>query len=188
MYTRQALRRNLLGCLEIVLFMRRGITRFNTTKGAAIRSFLIPLILSPILLMLLAIESHGTPFMLMVSIHLPRTIISIAAFLFVTYALMRQFNRNKHFYQFVVATNWLSVPVTLFLLPIVVMLFTGTHTIAEIESYAIFTIIFGYVLTAFIATHALRIPWELGGFVAIVGLGIDQTTLDIASLVKDTLI
>lgn len=188
MYTKEALKRNLLGCFEIVLFMRQGITRFNTTKSAALRSFLIPLVLSPVLLMLMALESNGTPFMLMITIHIPRTMVSIAAFLLVTYALMRQFNRDKHFYQFVTATNWLTVPITLFILPVVVMLLAGTHTIAELESYAIFSVIFGYVLTAFVATHALRIPWELGGFVAIVGLCIDQTTLDIASLVRDSLI
>jgi len=56
-----------------------------------------------------------------------------------------------------------------------------------LKNYAIFITMLGYVYCAFVLTHTFRIPWEMGGFIAIVGLAIDQNMLEITTQIRDAL-
>ena len=51
MFSKEEIKRDLLGCFEIFLFMPKGIERFEADKERMIRSFIIPFALLPFVLM-----------------------------------------------------------------------------------------------------------------------------------------
>ena len=60
MFSAHELRQNLLGCLEIALFMRGGAQRFGDDARAMKKSFLIPVMALPVtLLTVLAAHPYG---------------------------------------------------------------------------------------------------------------------------------
>tara|TARA_R110002072_G_scaffold71113_3_gene170915 strand:- start:41 stop:610 length:570 start_codon:yes stop_codon:yes gene_type:complete len=184
MFTKQEWKQNLLGCLEIFLFMPNGVERFSNTRGDAIKSFIIPLALLPIVMAVMVAMSAGFSITTLLSLHLIRMIVTIALFLSVVYFLSKQFERNQYFHRFLIVSNWSNIPGMIMTLPILAALIFG-YDMAELESYAIFITIVGYVYSAFIITHCFRLPWEMGGFIAIVGLAIDQNLLDLTVYVRD---
>ncbi|MCB1590985.1 MAG: hypothetical protein KDI90_00900 [Alphaproteobacteria bacterium] len=167
----------LLGCLEICLFMRQGLGRFDDRPSSAIKSFLIPVILSPLMLAVLVGFSGGFSFNYLLGLHTARVAVTSGLFLAVVYLMTRQYGREAHFMRFVTVNNWMTVPSTLFLLPVVACLVLGVDHSAY-ETYALFITLAGYVYTAFVLTGCLRLPWEMGGFIAIMGLAIDQHALE----------
>ena len=168
--------------------MDRSIERFNHTREGALRSFIIPLILLPLTLTILFIKPGEYPPELMVTIHALRFIISFGLFIAVVYYLSLRLNCSDRFYAFVCANNWIGVIQFVFLIPCIVFLLMNPDQWAAISSYAIFITIYSYVLLAYVVKCSLRLNWYLGGFIAIIGLGIDQTVLDIANIIRDSLI
>lgn len=186
MFTKEEWKKNLLGCFEIVLFMPAGVQRFSKDRQDAIRSFLIPLIILPFTLMLFVLMSSGFSWSFILSLHFVRMVLTLLLFITAVYFLTKQFGRDRYFYQFLSAINWFNIPSLLLTLPILWGLMQGIE-MSYFESYAVFVTLLGYVFSAFIITHAFRIPWEMGGFIAIVGLAIDQNLLDLALYVRDTI-
>jgi hypothetical protein len=94
----------------------------------------------------------------------------------------------------VTAGNWMNIPFFLMILPAFISMvalamgwgaYQSHAQIVEIYGpYAIFTTILGYIYTAFMITHIFRVPWEAAGAVTIIGLGIDQSTMQIAELIQ----
>lgn len=187
MFSRQEFRNNLLGCFEICLFMARGTQRFSGERQDALRSFAVPAFFVPIVLIVFALQSTGYPVALLLPIHALRIVATLGLFLGVVYVISRETKRTEHFFQFVTATNWLNIPVGLMILPVAGFLATGTYTMEQMESWAVFVEIAGAVLVAFAATHIFRIPWELGGFIGVLGLLIDDAGLKTASVLRDFL-
>jgi hypothetical protein len=74
----------------------------------------------------------------------------------------------------VIALNWLFVPSTLLLMPIFVMLLTGMHSWHELYPLSICAVVYTYSFMGYMAKCILRVPWEIGGFLAIVSLMIDS--------------
>lgn len=168
----------LLGCFEIFLFMSQGLQRFDRSASAAVKSFLIPLVLSPVLLALLAAFSSGFSFTYLMTLHSVRVLITSLLFLGVVYLMIRQYGREEHFMRFVTVNNWMTIPSTILLLPVVVCLMLGMDRTAY-ENYALFITLAGYVYTGFIISKSFKLPWEMGAFIAIMGLAIDQHALDL---------
>ena len=187
LFTKAEWKLNLIGCMEILLFMPVGVDRFNSSRSAAVRSFLVPIALLPILLAVMVAMSEGFPLAILISLHMIRIILSAALFFVVVYFLSKQFERQEHFYKFVNVVNWSNIPGVLLTLPILVALLMG-YDVTALESYAVFITIVGYVYSAFILTHCFRFPWEMGGFIAIVGLAIDQNLLDVTVYIRDLLV
>lgn len=184
LFTPEEWKKNLIGTAEVFLFMRQAIARFDNTRNAAIKSFIFPVAILPFILLIAALQSTGFSFGLLLSVHLFRIVLSLALFFTAVYFLSKQYNRQEHFYRFMNITNWSNIPAFLLILPIFIGLFMG-HSIHEMESYAVFITLVGYVYSAFILTHTFRFPWEFGGFVAIVGLAIDENMYDITSHIRD---
>lgn len=178
LFSKAELRSGLLGCFEVCLFMRQGVARFDDRPGAAVKSFLIPLILSPLLLAVLIGFSGGFSFTYLLSLHSARVAITSGLFLAVVYFMTRQYGREAHFMRFVTVNNWMTLPSALFLLPVLACLVLGLDPSAY-EAYALFITLAGYAYTAFIVAGCFRLPWELGGFIAIMGLAIDQHALEL---------
>jgi hypothetical protein len=182
MFTKDEIKRNLLGALEVALFMPVARKRFGNTYDEAVRSFIIPILLFPITLGLVyfhpapAIEhASQNSIALMYSLRMAAT-----WFLFFgsVFWIVNEIDRKEHFYQFIIASNWLSVPATVAFLPVIWTLFTGSHTLNELYPFMMCVMFYTYAFTAFMAAHVLRIPLELGGFVVFISMVINNSTLD----------
>lgn len=180
MFTKQEIKQNIIGCLEIIIFMRTGVKRFqNVSRISAIKSFLIPVALLPLVFAVLVVtskEGYSVPFI--ISVHFLRIVVGAMIYLSLVYFLSKQLERQEHFCRFLVISNWLSLFDIVLVSPILFYIFTGADVTA-IESYAVFITLVGYVYMAFIITHIFRVPWEMGGFLAIVGLAVDETMWDV---------
>ena len=184
MFTKKEWKYNLVGCMEIFLFMPAGVGRFKSSRSAAIKSFVVPIALLPILLAVMAAMSAGFSLGILLSLHMVRIILAAVLFFAVVYFLSKQFERQEHFYKFLNVVNWSNIPGMFLTLPILGALVMG-YDMTALESYAVFITIVGYVYLAFILTHCFRFPWEMGGFIAIVGLAIDQNLLDVTVYIRD---
>lgn len=174
-------RRNTLGVLEIALLMPIARTRFGDTKEEALRSFVVPVLLFPLTLMLVYMHpstadqsADAIPLL-----HSLRTVALSVIFLATVYWIVREVDRKKHFYQFVVASNWLSLPAAVIFIPVIWMIGTGTYTWQELAPFMTCLTLYIYAQTAFMAAHVLRIPWELAGFIVFVNMCISNGTLDL---------
>ncbi len=183
MFTKQELKTNLMGCLDIFLFMPSGIDRFSSAPRDAMRSLVIPLGLMPVILVVMAMMSQGVSLTLLISLNTLRIGLSFVLFLTAVYFLTKHFGREAYFYKFLNVSNWINIPGLILLLPIVIGLFMG-YEMKNMESYAVFISLVGYVYSAFVITHCFRLPWELGGFIAIIGLAIDDNSFKILEMVK----
>ena len=197
MFSKTEIKRGLLGCFEISLFMREGIDRFADDKNAALRSFIWPLIFLPFVLFSFSYHSTGFSMPLLLSLHGVRMFVSFMLFLAVVYLVSKCYERQQHYLKFITVFNWLNIQSFIFALPILIALISHSYgvesyasydaLVGNYESYAVFMSLLGYVYCAFVLTHTFRIPWELGGFVAIVGMAIDQTALDVVVYLRDYL-
>ncbi len=188
MFTAKEIKNNLLGCLEVFLFMPSGIERFGQTKSDALRSLIIPFSLLPITLMVIMAlpEESAGPMNIVLPIHIVRIFAAVILTLLVIYYLAKQFKREEYFFRFWAASNWCNIMGFIFIMPIIVGLMLG-HDMAAFEAYAVFITLVGYVYSAFIITYCFKLPWEMGGFIAIVGLAIDENLFDLAHYIKDSM-
>lgn len=176
MFSRDEIKSNLLGCFEVFLFMRRGMDRFVVSPGAAVKSFVIPIVCLPLtLVVMIGMSQAGMP-AVWVFAHVVRMVLSLTLYLLAVYYLVKQYGLEGYFYQFLVAINWMNISGLVFVLPIVGGLLMGAD-MSSFESYTIFITLASYVYLAFVVTHCFRMPWEMGGFIAIVGMAIDQELL-----------
>jgi len=181
------LKSNLLGCFEIFLFMPKGIDRFDVTPAKAIKSFLIPLALLPFILMIVVgmTNDEFSP-SVVVFLNVMRIALSVLFFLSAVYFFTKQFERQQHFYRFILISNWLNINAMIMVSPILIGMSMGMDSEA-FEVYAVFGEIAGYVYSAFVITYCFRLPWELGGFIAIVGLAINENLFDLSNYIRDSL-
>ncbi len=187
----QEIKRSLLGVLETALFMPNARARFGDTKDEAIRSFLVPVLLFPLTLMAVYLAPHssvggGSAHMIALLYGL-RMAAVWSLFFGAVYWIARGVDREKHFYQFVIASNWLAVPATAVFIPVAWMLLSGTHTWDELYPFMVCLILYTYAFTGYMAAHVLRIPWELAGFIVFVGTCVNDGTLDLLYWVGDKL-
>ena len=182
-FSKDEIKRNLLGGLEIALLMPSGAKRFGNSYDEAIRSFIIPILLFPLSLAALyfapAPEIQGTSVNTVTLLFSLRLAFSWALFFGIIYWLMRHVDHLENFYRFIIATNWLSVPATVVFVPVAWMLLSGAFTWEELYPFIMFLVFYTYAFTAFMAIHVLIIPWELAGFIAFIAMTVDDSTLDI---------
>lgn len=177
MFTKKEIKQSLLGCFEILLFMKSGIERFETSKASAIKSFVIVLLLFPIsVITIMAIKNESNLSLIVLS-EAGHMIGATVIFLGFLYYFMKQYNKEEHFWRFITISNWMSIPSLIMLTPIFIGLVTGVE-MQHFASFAIFMTLLGYVYKGFVLAHCFKIPWELGGFVAIISLAIDQNLLE----------
>jgi hypothetical protein len=177
------IKRNLLGCLEITLLMRQGRTRFGDSYEEAIRSFIIPILVSP--LALLVIMLYPSPEISEVSrgtlalMYALRMAAVTALFLGAVWWIVREIDRREYFLQFVIAMNWLSIPATLMIVPTLFLVFNGHYTWDELYPFTCLLMGYSYLFTAFMAAYVLRIPLELAGFITFISYAVNTHTIDI---------
>ena len=184
MFSREELKQNLIGCFEIALFMPNGFERYDSSYSTAVRSFFVSVLLLPLVLWIWVLRSEVEPAAAVVLVHLVRMVMTAVIYLGLVYLLSRQYGRQEHFFKFVTVCNWCEVFGTLLALPVLIALLTGSDMEAW-KNYAIFIQLLSYVYTAFIATRVFKLPWEMGGFVAIISLAVMQNLLDFGLYVQD---
>lgn len=187
MFSMNEIKRNLLGSLEIALFMPQARNRFGSSPDEAWRSFIVPILLFPLTLLSVylypkaGISDHSAnTIALLYSLRLGASWISYLGFV---YFLVRRVDRREHFCQFVIASNWLSVPATFVFLPVAWGLMTGNYSWNELYPFMQSMMIYSYLFTAYMIGRVLRVPWELAGFIAITGFIINDYSLQILSFV-----
>lgn len=175
---KEEIKRNLLGAIEVALFMPTIEKRFGGEYQEALRSFFIPVLLFPIALLTLYLfplpgmaEGSENTISMLYSL---RYAGAIALFLGTVYILSVKIDRQHHFLQFVTANNWVTVPSTLLLLPVVALVYSGVYAPDQLFPFMVSMIMYTYAFTAFIAMRIFRIPWEMGMFIAFCSLAINQ--------------
>lgn len=187
MFTKKEIKQNLLGCFEICLFMRKGVERFEASKTSALKSFIIVLLLFPIsIITIMAIKNESNLNLLVVS-EAGHMIGAMIIFLGFVYYFMKQYNKEEHFWRFITITNWMSIPSMIMLAPIFIGLGAGVE-MQHFASFAIFMTLLGYIYKAFVLAHCFKIPWELGGFIAIVSLAINQNLSEVGVFLHTNLL
>lgn len=181
-------RRGLLGGLEMALFMPQAAIRFGDGYDEMIRSFYIPVFLFPISLLVLTLypesQMSGAPDSMVSMIYSLRFAVSLGVFLGFVYFFVAKIQRSDHFFRFVTAHNWLNVPFAILSLPLIWMLIEGGHDPKEIQAAGILLVIYSLACTAFIAALVFRIPLELAGFIALMGLMINDASHTVVNWVS----
>ena len=176
---------NLLGALEVALFMRAGPKRFGNTYDEALRSFLIPAFLFPATL--LSFYLSGAPEIIgaqenTLIILLSVRVLFIWALFFGAVAwILKHVDHMNHFYRFVIATNWISLPATVAFFPVLAFILSGAYSWAEIYPFTIFLVFYAYAMIAYAAAYALVIPWELAMFITMIAMVVNDSTLNLMS-------
>jgi hypothetical protein len=184
MFKKGEIRQNLLGCLETALFMHSGAKRFSASKDSMKRSFIIPLLALPLTLAtVLAAHPHddltqGTANIL-IAIYSLRLALYLGVFLGLVYFFAKNTDRLDSFYRFATANNWLVLPTIVFMAPLVAMFLAGHYSWTDIQPLLVIITLYSYAYMAFMATHVMRVPWELATSLVIAGMAIHQTSLDL---------
>lgn len=174
------IKRNLLGTLEISLFMAVPADRFDKSREAMLRSFYIPVFLFPLTLLLINFnpalqEVSANKIALLYSL---RMWVSLGFFLGFVWLLCRKTDRMDRFRQFVTANNWLSLPAALLFVPVLLVFSSGGHSWQEMQPFMMFLVLYSYAITAFMAAYVLNIPFELGGFVGFIAMAANNGAHD----------
>ncbi len=192
MFAKGEIRRNLLGCLEIALLMRRGRDRFGDSYDEAIRSFIIPILVSPVILLIIMLypapEISAVSRSTLALMYALRMFAVTAMFLGAVWWIVGEIDRREYFLKFVTASNWLSVPATVMILPSLYLTFGGYYTWNELYPFTCIAIAYSYFFTAFMAAYVLRIPLELAGFITFIGYMVNTQTLNIMHWIGENLL
>lgn len=188
----QSTKNHLMGCIDTLLFMPQAGRRFSGSYNYMLGSFVIPVLFFP--LMLLTVILYPRPELVeqsqnMISlIYTLRFCLTLGVFLGFVYFLARKTDRTDHFFKFVTANNWLTIPSVALSLPITLMMTSADPLVAH-QGYVLsyFLLVYTFAYTAFIAACTLRIPLELAAFVAIIGFHINTSSYEIVDWVGSVL-
>lgn len=171
-----SIKRHLLGCLEIPLFMKVGVMRFDNTRNAAIVSFIIPLLILFPTAELAQINPDfvGKSYWWLLGMFALLYAGGSFAFFGCSYACMAALERKQYFMSYINAFNWLNLTSLAINLPFFLLVYAGYYTFEEMFNLFIFLILFGMTYQAFLITYMLRINWMLGAAMAIMGMLIDD--------------
>ncbi|MCB1721748.1 MAG: hypothetical protein H6860_02260 [Rhodospirillales bacterium] len=186
MFSKHELQQNLLGTFEISLFMRSGVERFEVGVDQVLRSFLWPLVALPIALIVTLFLSEGYSPWLLLILHSVRILLTYALSLILVFFFCKRVNRMEFLYKYIIVQNWFELALLALIAPMLVCLSIGMP-VEQVENYAVFITVLSYVYCGFILTYSLRIPWEMGGFIAVSFMFIDETAFDVLKFVRDTL-
>ncbi len=192
MFAKGEIKRNLLGCLEIALLMRRGRDRFGDSYDEAIRSFIIPILVSPVVLLIIMLypapEISAVSRSALALLYALRMFAVTALFLGAVWWIVGELDRREYFLKFVTASNWLSIPATVMILPSLYLTFGGYYTWDELYPFTCIAVGYSYFFTAFMAAYVLRIPLELAGFITFIGYMVNTQTLNIMHWIGENLL
>ncbi|PZP56989.1 MAG: hypothetical protein DI586_01860 [Micavibrio aeruginosavorus] len=157
--SRQKISDALVGCLEIPIFIKGGIDRFENTAKAARFSFIVPVVLLPFGAYLAQInpEFNGRSLINLLIIFAVKFGLFSVLYLGAVFIFVKQFDRHQFFYQFVNAQNWMILVQLVILLPVLLGVQAGRWPWEDIYNFQVFLIVYSYVFMAFLITCMFRI-------------------------------
>lgn len=172
------LKSTLLGVFELAIFMPSFLGRFSSSRDTAIRSFIFPALVYPLVAMAFAYNQPVTPGANIMAAHAALSWGGLFLFYGILHALARAVRRDDFFWQTVHVLNAQSILTFILLLPLVIpMVFMGEKIGAGgLTHYWLMVLLIGMAYKAFIIAHGLRLNLPLGGFLATVHLYISDIT------------
>ncbi len=176
---------NLLATLEMALLMPQGPARFTNDMGAMFRSFWLVVLVMPFTYYAISLMQPATPqiaelsFMLVAFMFTVKIAIATVLTILISYGFAKHYERLEFFCATISALNWSGLINTVLFLPAVLMVGFGNFVWDDVYGYLVFLMLYGYLVTGFILTYTMRIPWELGGFLAICFMAVNQTSIDV---------
>lgn len=173
-----------LGCLELVAFLPRSLSRFGTSAKDAELSFLslLPVIILMSLLQAYDPDYAGASLSKIALMTFLRSCISLLGFYGLIALLCWGLTRKGVFMHFVTMANWASGTIVLALIPAILVLMTGVVAWETVLNYFLVVLIFNYAVVAFVAKHALKINWVGGVFLALANCFNDVIVLQMFSV------
>lgn len=166
----QSIKEALKGAGEIFIFLPKAIDRFSGAKHDAMKSFVIPAIFYPFILLGFVIRNSIGDWPSLVT-HAIVSWSGLFIFFGVIWLAVKDSERRDRFWLFVNAFNWRTV-ISMVLFAIGVY---GYNVVGgAFEQYWIFYLFVNMLYVGFVVTHALRLPWALGAFAATVNLFISD--------------
>lgn len=182
MFTASEFKRHLLGVFEISIFMKAGVSRFDPDFNTMLRSFFWPLLVLPVAVVMASLfspsETMNDSFGLLLFLHFIRIVVTTGLSLTAIYFFAKKIDRSQYMLQYITVSNWFEIAMFIIVSPILLILMAG-GVVDDVKNYAIFVVCLGIVYNGYIATHAMRIPWELGTLVAVSLLFIQETGFDL---------
>src|SRR5690348_6747391 len=125
-FSRDEIKRNLLGSLEAALFLPALKERFGNSPREAFISFLIPILMFPLTIPIIMLDPlkglADNSMNVVVMFYLLHTVLGWVLFFSCLYWILLRMKRHDYFFQFVIANNWLTVPTTLVFMPVIMLL------------------------------------------------------------------
>ena len=182
------MKKYLLGALETFLFMPNAHERFSTDKKDAIKSFIIPALVFPLVVLVCVFNSSGefSP-MLLIGVHSIRLVTEVLLTIGFIYAVSGILDTRSGFWRYISMSNWFYIPMVVLITPALFGIASGMD-ITIFENYFIFLALYSVVMMAFMLTYSLKTNWQLASFMAITCMFISQILLDVAVLVRDSLV
>lgn len=177
----QEIRNALRGCLEIALFLKIGITRFEGTIPAFLRSLVVPFLIIPVVIWTvpvlgdLANRSSGWIAML----HATQLVFGIASFMAIVYVLKNRIVTNEDYLRTITAYNWLSVPSYVINIPLILMGHLAVHSWADVSAMMLLVTLYCYCYLAYMLTHSLRTSWIFGITIAMLDFMVGEAVRNI---------
>ena len=166
---RQTLKQSLIGAFEIFLMMPSCVERFTSNKKDAIKSFIYPLLLYPLVLWSFSVVK-GVSDSAVLSMHALLAWGGTFGFYAVIYYVSGRMERREDFWRFVNMANTQSIISFFLLIPIFLTVYNHVTETVFFHQYWVFYILVDLAFTAFIAAKSLRLNWYLGGFLASIAL------------------
>jgi hypothetical protein len=179
------IKESLWGCVEIPLFLRKGTTRFTGTIGAFKRSFIIPAIVIPLVVMIVPsapeLSDRSTGWML--SYITLAVLLSTTVYLLAMYLLKSKNVTNEQFLKFATGYNWLSLSGFVIQIPLMLLAILGINTWDDVQAMMLLVTLYAYGYLAYMITHVLKMEWYLGFSFAMLDLLVAEIMYNISEYV-----
>jgi hypothetical protein len=158
------IRNALWGCVEIPLYLKKGATRFSGTLAALKRSFLIPIILIPIIIYTIPSTGvyEGKSFDWQASLMLIQIILGTGVFAAIIYFFKAKHVTADDLRKCLTGYNWLSLSAYVVNIPLILLAVFGINTWDDVFAMMILVTLYSYSFLAYMIARILKIHIFLG--------------------------
>lgn len=169
-----AIQKKLRGLLELSVFMKQGLDKFDNTRSDFLWSLLIPLVFIPLQIPIAMYDDELSqyPLKIMAVILAWRVIVGTAFFLGGVWLVSWPLECKDKFYRFATAMNWMDIVSWSLLLPFPIFIGLFDASSEGMGNYLLLSLSYIAALVAFVARHALKVHWVVAGLIALGGFAV----------------
>jgi hypothetical protein len=175
-------RKCLKGAFDLVFLFGRGINVFDPGVPAMMRSFWLPVLTYPLLPVYAVMYEpkgmEGFPAMQVVTTVTIHFVLSYVGFLSLAALLAKAMGVAARVPLFITASNWVGIAALAVTFPFMLAAVMGWIPREEMDRLFVIIGIYFYVVTGCVAFRALKVNWQLAGFIAIVSLLVSESVWD----------